>query len=387
MSKSLEILKLDSYVLSEKDGWAESVKRWIKDPSAKMPTTKISSINYLLYVRAMSRVLIDFMSVEWNETKDAESKVLLLAEGSVHLTSDYDVSLAGVGSARLAHQIEQTFLKQTGYNLSQYADTNLYVLPLLSLTCRRVELIGPGSLLCLSTPPPDKSTPVVSLYIPYPTQSNGGEEVSRNSAICRLRKAQESTHLGTFHQDPSKDVVLQTPESTNLLFALALRFEEIVYTSEQVNWVELWDLLSRIQLMTPDAYHSMGAFCVVVVEMQRWKEKRHFDCSSLYLDSAMENIACLLEHHFYLDGPLPEYLILLQTIKYVYRAVYSLQQITNQKPETRVLHGKTLDWCVPLVRSANQSRGSTGFQTSTVYEEYVGALPAIRELLRGVLPE
>jgi len=383
MWSSPEIFDLDRNILQSDASWADNVQLWIADPSEKMPKTHISRMNHLLYVRAMSRVLIDFMTVKWNEGKTEDSRVTLLAEGSVHLTSDYDVSFAGAGSSLLAQSIEQAFLKQTGYRLSEYADTNLYVLPILSLTAERIGILGLANLLHLSPLVDGRDVTTLPLYIPYPRQENGGVEKSRQSAMIRLRQAQKRAPPITKQDGPKP-----AQESIDLLFKSALQFEEIVYKSTAIQWGNLWDRLARIQSMSPDAYHSMGAFCVVVVEMQRFKEAYNFECTSLYLDSAMENIACLLEHSFHLNvSPPEEYSVLLQTIKYVYRAVYSLDKICKQTPKIQKVYGAKLDLYLQIVRSANRDRGTTSFRTSDVYTEYVRILPFIQELLLTVIPE
>ena len=167
------------------------------------------------------------MTVKWNEDKTEDSRVTLLAEGSVHLTSDYDVSLAGVGSSLLAQTIEQAFLKQTGHRLSEYADTNLYVLPILSLTAERIGIVGLPNLLSLSPSVDGRDATPLPLYIPYPRQENGGVDVSSQSALRRLRQAQKRAPSIT-NQDGPKP----TTESIELLFKSARQFEAIVYESD-----------------------------------------------------------------------------------------------------------------------------------------------------------
>jgi hypothetical protein len=178
MTTSIHILDLSQEILKDSAGWEQNRNKYRADPASSMPKSGISRENYMLYVRAMSRVLVDVMTLTWNKDLSEEKQVTLLAAGATNITSDYDVSFAGWNASKLAAEIETAFQSQTCYELAAYADTNLYVLPLLSLTPQRAQFLGgPANLLDLHA---------TSLYVPYPTQANGGEDVSLAAARSRL---------------------------------------------------------------------------------------------------------------------------------------------------------------------------------------------------------
>jgi hypothetical protein len=52
-----------------------------------------------------------------------------MAPGSTNITSDYDVTMAGKNASKLAEHINTRFTSDTNYDLSTYADTNLYFNP------------------------------------------------------------------------------------------------------------------------------------------------------------------------------------------------------------------------------------------------------------------
>jgi hypothetical protein len=163
------------------------------------------------------------------------------------------------------------------------------------------------------------------------------------------------------------------PAPSHVVRTLQGEFEQLIYRAPCLQWSRLWQLLVHIQRHTPDAYHSIGTFCVVVVEMQREQERDQSYSSSIYLASALENLACAQEHGWSSEQMEPTATSLSKTIKYIYRTLYSIHR-TSPGLETRSLVG--------VAREFNKIRDNVNFHTSLEYKTYTTYLEQIRETIR-----
>jgi hypothetical protein len=308
-----------------------------------------------MYVRAMSRVLVDQMTTAWNHDKNPAEVIHLMAAGSTSITSDYDVSMAGPGVSLLAYQINDTFRRDTGQDLAIYADTNLYTTPWVSLTKERADFFGTQNIRHLM----DYGTGTgMAMYLPIPTVDNGGLETVFRAAVYRLSRS-----LSPGFVDP--DFV---PDDGDTLYSLAATFEDFMYRQqEQLDWRRFWKILTQAQIASPDAYFSVATILVVVVEMQMQKESPLGFAREIYLASAIENLAEIQEKGLLSPDPSEEAIV--ATVKYVYRTLYSLNRNTPKD--------KDLKKSLQIARVADKGRGMLGYQTSPGFQKYRKALPAI----------
>jgi hypothetical protein len=346
-----DIFAVDTLILSDKAKWADTKLRYQKSPHSTMEgKTPISSANHLVYVRALSRVLVDIMTSQWNEGREEASKIQLIAAGSTSITSDYDVTLVGNGASKLSKSINDTFLEQTEQSLSLYADTNLYTTPCVYLTEDRAVLIGKENLILFADP---TKTAGLNIYCLKPTLSNGGESASLTAAVNRLLKAQDK---------------ITSPLGTGDVYATCSVFEHLMYDCPQPEWTTIWQIVVEALQLVEDAYHSVATICVVVVEMQMRKEVDQGFSASIYMAAAIENLAELTE---YAITEKSSDLEVVNTMKYTYRSLYSLQRaLSRGTKEKTTLLTTLLSGFLTSTRAANTNRSNAGFTDSQEFHTY-----------------
>ena len=90
----------------------------LKGEHALTKTSHLTIVNHLIYIRALSRVLVDLQQFNWNREKSPEDQIYLIAAGSNNITSDYDVTVVGKNASELCSQINVQFRQDTGKSLA-----------------------------------------------------------------------------------------------------------------------------------------------------------------------------------------------------------------------------------------------------------------------------
>jgi hypothetical protein len=334
------VFDLDTYLLREDIAWSEAKKLLrVGGEGAHTAVSKLTVTNHLIYIRALSRVLVDVHQHIWNQNKVPEDRIHVLAAGSVTITSDYDVTLVGKQASDLCRAISTVFERDTGKSLAGYADTNLYASPLVRLTptqqadedfVRHFKHIG-----------------LHDIYLPFP-QLTYFEQRDRQMALNRYHEFNPPTH------------------SDDYMYSINRRIEDCIYTD---TWQSLFqshcyrssrfvdDIHALLQLQ-PDAYWTISSVAVVVVEMQSNQPNIGLT-KNAYITTAIENLACVNEHRGAGDD-------IVTSIKYVYRVLYSWMNGGYHYLEDEMLEKAQLE----MVQSLNATRGDVNFDSSPNYKRY-----------------
>lgn len=370
------VTDIDRMVLTDNTNWSSAKRTFLENVHSSMPTSNIRSENHLIYVRALSRVLVDHMTSKWNEGRKDENVIHLMASGSTNITSDYDVAMVGNGASRLAKEINETFEAQTTYSLSEYADTNLYMTPYVSLTAKGVKRLGHENVLEVKA---RRGKSTTGLYIVVPTAENGGLSVVFDAAVYRLRESQ--------HMDPAPSDRPIAPPRDHDMYKLASEYERLIYSSDRVQWKSVWDVATQVQIISPDAYYSVATILVVVVEMQMFPRTKYDFPDMIYRASAIENTAELVEWGLL---PLaigkaraPDDGTIAATVKYVYRVFYSMGRCVTFLPrDTRKIRTY-----LEVARVAEVSRGDATFLASGAFQKYKTRLPTMLRFIHRHIVE
>ena len=369
-----DVTEIDRMILADNTNWSSAKRTFLENEYSYMPTSNIRSENHLIYVRALSRVLVDHMTSTWNEGRKDEDVIHLMAAGSTNITSDYDVAMVGNGASRLAKEINETFKAQTTYSLSEYADTNLYMTPFVSLTTKGVKRVGHENVLEVKA---RRGKSTTGLYIVVPTAENGGLSVVFDAAVYRLRESQ--------HMDPAPSDRPIAPPKDHDMYKLASEYERLIYSADRVQWKSVWDVATQVQIISPDAYYSVATILVVVVEMQMFPRTKYDFPDMIYRASAIENTAELFEY-----GLLPlgkararDDGKIAATVKYVYRVFYSIGRCVTFLPrDTRKIRRY-----LEVARVAEVSRGDATFLASGAFQKYKKDLPTMLRFIHQHIVE
>jgi hypothetical protein len=220
-----------------------------------------------------------------------------------------------------------------------------------------MKMIGMQNVLEVPDQPPGPN----KIYCLLPTKQNHGLETAWRSAVYRIRKA----------QDPSYHDISIEPDEHEDLETLCRGFEHLVYECNSLDWMRMWAVVTKIHLIESDAYYSIGTILVVVVEMQMFKEIHQEYDPIVYKSSAIENMAKLLEYGISSKSSDTE---IIDTIKYAYRSLYSLQRSIGQPSE--------LDRFLYMTRIANINRANTGFVSTDEFKSYKTALDRMIKMIR-----
>ena len=284
------IFELDTLLLQSNLSWedAKSMLRTTGE-NGRIQETGLTITNHLLYIRALSRVLVDVETYDWNRHKPPALQIELVVAGTNNLTSDYDVTMVGPQASVLSTTIMAKFHAETGKDLAVYADTNLYCLPFVKLHATQQQT--PWFMAQF------RSIGLPGLFLPFPITHTFRHEEQR-IALLRYRGQRD-------------------PVPTAGVPVLATAIESLIYTEQwyalqcvcQLN--QLGKVLHQIQQQQPGAYWTLSSMLVVVVEMQRGVAELHLTPET-YRVCALENAACIQEHRTaYTD-----------VLKYVYRVLY-----------------------------------------------------------------
>jgi hypothetical protein len=148
-----------------------------------------------------------------------------------------------------------------------------------------------------------------------------------------------------------------------------------MYECDDPDWTEIWQVVTKAQILESDAYYSIATICVVVLEMQLYKEVDQGYSTSIYMSAAIENLAELEEYGLVCtSNEAPTQIV--KTVKYVYRALYSLQKALGPDVD------QALTQLVGIAQKANVDRGNIGFIHSKAFKSYRKSLCAMIETIQ-----
>lgn len=203
---------------------------------------KLEAHNLLYYIRGLSRVILDHEFSEWN--KKYGNKLTLIAAGSTNITSDYDVTIVGNTAISFVRQVLFKMKRvMKNVHLAEFADTNMYVLP--------------------SVYKPKKNLPTWLSLAP----------INKSGMLCPLPKSDVAKAIERHYmQELWKKGSVQGVGFNKMyerLLKLATPLEKLYYDPKYNNMDEptYWHALYSATKYSIEAYLSMSAFMVVVIEM------------------------------------------------------------------------------------------------------------------------
>ena len=181
------IFELDTLLLQSNLSWedAKSMLRTTGE-NGRIQETGLTITNHLLYIRALSRVLVDVETYDWNRHKPPALQIELVVAGTNNITSDYDVTMVGPQASVLSTTIMAKFHAETGKDLAVYADTNLYCLPFVKLHATQQQT--PWFMAQF------RSIGLPGLFLPFPTTRTFRHEEQRIT-ILRCRGCPRAGHI------------------------------------------------------------------------------------------------------------------------------------------------------------------------------------------------
>ena len=413
----VDVLQLDQMVLLDVNvpGWHAAVDAYLTNKHTLLGPVyqpQLHIENYLLYVRAFSRVLVDHAVLNHN-SNTINPYVHPLAVGSTSITSDYDVTLVGKGSHQLAMYINRQFsVALRGKRLQDVADTNLYTAPLMLLhtaasvltnNARNLLPVGIDSPVEPSSAEAKASSSSCSsrsmpwrVYIPLPTAANGGHKVAWLSALSAGSGPEASQHAGGTQEGKTQEEV-----ETKSFNTLGAQFEEVMYQST-IDWKRAWTVIHAYLRQANDTYQSIATVCVVVVEMQMHQEQDQKFHACIHSASAIENLgrcqayyartqvttrspsstasspASLASQHEPATasiGSSTTDLALIKMSKYLYRVLHSVHR---RKLDLSVCSAEFMS----DVRHVMQRRADDTVFTSTSFQSYKAGVDACMERLQ-----
>ena len=301
--------------------------QWAERKQSYQHTHQRTDENFLLYVRAFGRVLVDEYVTHYNSCLNATADpVTITISGSTNITSDYDVSLAGPCALDVTYDIEQAFHQKVRLSLAAVTDTNLYPTPWLRYA---THVRPPVEMLLVSSEVDDE----LSTYLPLPVQATDIRAEIR-AAMARYSNAVIL---------PVVPCDMSDAYHRERFYRAGKQFYEYAYGHQIVrDRQQFWACLHEAQRLSPDALHTMSAMVVVVVMMQRQSLTAATLFNSIhYTIAVVENMACLAEHgmlrlvndrvHVAKSADSTKY---LNTSKYVLRIAYAARWAYSSRVST-----------------------------------------------------
>lgn len=304
--------RLDNLIATSGLKWEDVVKCYSKNCKSIDINKQINlgAENLLYYIRAMSRIILDYEFQMWNKAhKDAPLK--LIAAGSTNITSDYDVTIVGKDSSEFVelvlHKMSK-LLKNKRQHLAEFADTNMYILP--SVVNERDDLPHWLQFAVISDD---------GMKVPIPTSD--------------IAKTIEKHYVKEFWNKGGSKLSLH--KKYEKLIQKVKPLEKFYYEKEtEMKESSFWHALFSANRYSIEAYLAMSSFLVVVVELQMRRRVPELD-DHHYEIAAIENVIALKDHGL-LDkkynlksSVTPKSFLKLS--KYIQRIIYSLSNITELK--------------------------------------------------------
>lgn len=249
----------------------------------------------------MSRIILDYEFAEWN--KKHSNSLKLIAAGSTNITSDYDVTLIGKKASQFVSLVlnkMSKLLHSKTHTMAEFADTNMYILPGIY-----------------------KETSNLPKWFQTVKISSDGVKVPIPSS--EVAKAIERHYIQELWKHGPNTNTIQT--KYNHLIKHTKPLEDFYYSNRSMTETNYWHTLFTANQYAIEAYRSISAFLVVVVEMQMKHSISQLE-DHHYFISAIENIIALKDHgllgrSYTIKKHIPNSK-LLQVSKYVQRLLYSL---------------------------------------------------------------
>lgn len=287
------------YMVNAGITWADLVKIHDSKRGAKeiyLDDIPLGIKEVLQYIRSITRILIQYnINTHKKTNKDFRS----IIAGSTNITSDYDVSFVGEGSALLCNKIIKSFKKHTRGDLTDIADSNIYITPAYII---KKGVQYPSWL--------DNIIIRKNEAIPFPkTRVSIKKEIE---AVFKRDGYKETRHI----TDKYDDMVTHGKKLEDLFYYPT---NGKFYDNEE----EFWELLHQTNFDSVEGYITSCAVAVVVVEMQMKMMFKKITPIH-YLISAFENLINFIVHNH--GKTVTNDIRLLKTSKYIYRTVYSLKK-------------------------------------------------------------
>ena len=309
--KSVDPLNMDSLIISymNKAGisWADLVKihndqRGSKEIALDGIPMDVKEI--LQYIRSLSRIIIRY-NVNLHKTLESNSNFYMIIAGSTNIASDYDVTLVGDKASKVCDMIVSSFRKNTGGDLAEIADSNVYIAPAFVIEKEREY-------------PTWLNRVMISEDQAFPLPAS---ELSIKKEIEAVLK-----------RDGFKD---ERPISVKYddMIQKGRQLEDIYYYSKnsslkESNESDFWKLLHGINFDAMEAYITLSTIIAVVVEMQM-KKKVDGLKPIHYLISAFENMINFVDHNGGMD--ISDKVKLLKNSKYIQRILHCLTKTDHME--------------------------------------------------------
>lgn len=228
---------------------------------------KLGVKNLLLFIRAYSRILIDYHVGKRKKFKNMGNFYKVVA-GSTNITSDYDVTIMGKGAASVCEDIvNKGFRNIYKENLADVADSNVYISPAFVI---------------------NKNKNYYPKWFKY-IVSQGDVAFPLPLSKVAIKKEIESVlALKDIHHNNEK---ISIKNRYFKMIKLGKKIEnKFLYNSGKVTGgeEEYWDLVHSINATAIEAYVAVSTILTVVLGMQLKKELNLKPIH--YLISAYENM-------------------------------------------------------------------------------------------------
>lgn len=360
--KDFNPLDMDSLIIGymAKTGisWADLVKIHNDQRGSKeisLDGVPLEAKEILQYIRALSRIIIQYnVSVH----KLSNPNFYAIIAGSTNIASDYDVTLVGKGASTVCHKIVSSFRKNTGGDLADIADSNVYIAPALVIEKGRVY-------------PEWLRRVMISEDQAFPLPDSNLSIQKEIQAVLRRDGFEDTRSIS---------------EKYNSMISNGEQLESIYYypesgSSRGENEADFWDLLHSINFDAMEAYITLSTIIAVVVEMQMRNEIGRLQPIH-YLISAFENMINFVDHNGGLNISDP--VKLLKNSKYIHRIVHCLAK-TEVASEIGSIDVENVKYIVSQRGSPSVNLYSSG--EFKQFEEDVGVIMGLKDSIKGILKE
>ena len=239
--------------------------------------------------------------IRYNLNKE---EFIQLAAGSVNITSDYDVTLIGIGASQCCKNIISDFIlnKDIGYSLPEIADSNIYIAPSgIIYPEKNHRGIKLPSWLNVYVYDKKLSRTITNIdrnlitsefsFFPLPITDIA---IQQDIANLKLKWTKRGKSLGQNVIKNYKDMCKFGNELEKFYYSSDIK---IIKENEKKE-TEFWSILGEIGQYASEAYVSISTIIVVVVEYQIDKKKQSVESLKKinYYISALENMCDLWQH-------------------------------------------------------------------------------------------
>lgn len=291
-------LAIDSMVISYMNragiSWGDLVKIHNSQKQSKeiyLDGVPLDVKEILQYIRSLSRVLIN---LNINTEKKGNPNFYAIIAGSTNITSDYDVTFVGKGASKRCHKIVSSFRKNTGGDLAEIADSNIYIAPAFVIEKKRTY----------------------PKWFDYVSIGNNQAFPLPLSKLSIQKEIQ-----AVLKRDGFEDRRPISEKYDNMIIKGQI-LEDTFYYPEDDSKIgseeKFWELLHNINFDAMEAYITLSTIIAVVVDIQMGISIKRLT-SIHYVIAAFENMINFIDHNGGFD--VSDVSKLLKNSKYIQRIV------------------------------------------------------------------